>query len=83
MVQNRRFARVKPSGRISSSGKIMVDAKSPLIDCFIIDYGAGGVCLQVNPGVVLPKRFELIHGTIRKKCRIAWVKGRRVGVAFQ
>jgi len=61
----------------------MVDAKSPLIDCSIVDYGAGGVCLQVNPGVVLPKRFDLIHGTTRKKCRIAWVKGWRVGVAFQ
>jgi hypothetical protein len=83
VVQNRRFARVKPSGRISNSGKIAVDAKSPLIDCFIMDYGAGGVCLQVNPGVVLPKRFELIHGAIKKKCRVAWVNGRKVGVAFQ
>jgi hypothetical protein len=50
---------------------------------FIIDYGAGGVCLQVNPGVVLPKRFELIHGAIKKKCRVAWVNGRKIGVAFQ
>lgn len=83
VVQNRRFTRVKPSGRISNIAKIAVDARSPLIDCQIIDYGAGGVCLQVNPGVVLPKRFELIHGAIKKKCRVAWSTGRKIGVAFQ
>lgn len=83
MVQNRRFVRVKAGGQISSTAKIVIDNKSPLIDCFIIDYGAGGVCLQVNPGVTLPKRFELIHGRTRKKCRIAWANGRRIGVAFQ
>jgi len=83
VVQNRRFARVKPSGLISGSGKIVIDSKSPLIDCSIIDYGAGGVCLQVNPGVTLPKRFELVHGKTRKKCRVAWIDGRRIGVAFQ
>ncbi|MBY0382576.1 MAG: PilZ domain-containing protein [Xanthobacteraceae bacterium] len=83
MVQNRRFARIRPSGLISSAGKIAIDNKSPLIDCSIVDYGAGGVCLQVNPGITLPKRFELIHGKTRKKCRVAWVAGRKVGVAFQ
>ena len=83
MAQNRRFSRVKPAGRMATTGKIAIDAKSPLIDCFIIDYGAGGVCLQVNPGVTVPKRFELIHGMTKKKCRVAWVNGRKIGVAFQ
>lgn len=81
-MESRRFLRVKPSGRNSNSGKIVVDMKAPAIDCLIVDTSAGGACLEVNPGTVTPKRFELVYGGVRKKCRVAWVNGRRIGVAF-
>lgn len=81
-MENRRFVRIKPSGRNSNTGKIVTDPKAPAIDCFIVDTSAGGACLEVNPGTVTPKRFELVYGGVRKKCRVAWIHGRRIGVAF-
>jgi hypothetical protein len=77
----RRFARVRPSGRVSSTAKIIVDSKTPAIDCTVIDYSVGGACLQVI-GQTLPARFELLHGTTRKRCRVVWKERNRVGVTF-
>lgn len=82
MHQDRRFNRIRPSGVVSKSGKIVVDPKSPMIACSIVDYSAGGACLEVVPRTALPKRFELIYGTTKKKCRVVWTDGPRVGVAF-
>ena len=78
----RRFARVRPSGRVSSTAKIIVDSKTPAIDCTVIDYSVGGACLQVVGQPTLPARFELLHGTTRKRCRIVWKERNRVGVTF-
>jgi hypothetical protein len=78
----RRFARVRPSGKVSSAAKIIVDPKAAPIDCTIIDYSAGGACLQVIFGTSLPSRFELLHGAIKKRCRVVWKQGQRLGVTF-
>lgn len=78
----RRFARVRPSGRVSSTAKIIVDAKTPAMDCTVVDYSVGGACLQVPGKFTLPPRFELLHGLSRKRCRIVWKNGQRIGVAF-
>jgi hypothetical protein len=78
----RRFARVRPSGKVSGTGKIIVGPRDPLINCTIVDYSVGGACLEVAGGVALPPRFELIWGTTRKKCRVVWKAGRRSGVVF-
>lgn len=67
---------------MSRSGKIIVDARTPVIDCQIIDYSAGGACLDVANPAALPKRFDLLYGGNRKKCRLVWAAGRRVGVSF-
>lgn len=78
----RRFARVRPSGRVSGTAKIIVDAKTPAIDCMVIDYSVGGACLQVTGQMTLPARFELLHGLTRKRCRIVWKERNRIGVSF-
>jgi PilZ domain len=78
----RRFARVRPSGKVSSAAKIIVDPKAAPIDCTIIDYSAGGACLQVIFDTSLPNRFELLHGAIKKRCRVVWKQGQRLGVTF-
>ena len=82
MHQNRRFARVRPSGNLSRFGKIIIDPKSPVIDCGIVDYSAGGACLEVVPPRSLPQRFELLYSGTRKKCRVVWTRGARLGVSF-
>lgn len=82
MSQERRFSRVKPSGSLSRSGKIIVDPKSPVIGCNVVDYSAGGACLEVVPRMALPQRFELLYAGSKKKCRVVWVDGSRLGVSF-
>jgi hypothetical protein len=67
---------------VSSTAKIIVDSKTPAIDCTVIDYSVGGACLQVVGQPTLPARFELLHGTTRKRCRVVWKERNRVGVTF-
>jgi hypothetical protein len=67
---------------MSSAGKIIVAPQVPIIDCTIIDYAPGGACLEIRGAAVLPTRFELLWGGTKKKCRMVWKSGRRVGVAF-
>jgi len=82
MQYPRLYARLKPQGRISSVAKIVSDPKAPVIDCILIDYSAGGACLQLPKLVNLPQRFEVLYGTTRKHCRVVWKRGMRLGVAF-
>lgn len=78
----RKFARVRPSGRVSNMAKIIIDQRTPAVDCTVVDYSAGGACLQLTGKISLPPRFELLHGLTRKRCRVVWKDGQRVGVAF-
>jgi len=82
IVNPRRFARVKPSGRVSNAAKIVVGPKDPMIDCALVDFSPGGACLDIGSQVTLPLHFELIHGNTRKCCRMVWKAGRRIGVTF-
>jgi hypothetical protein len=78
----RRFARVRPSGRISDVGKLIFGPQAPVIDCRVIDYSAGGACLEIWGKIKLPERFELLFGGTKKRCRVVWSAGRRIGVSF-
>ncbi len=82
MAHPRLYKRVRPGGLMSSKAKIVVSPKSPAVDCTLVDYSAGGACLELFPMVTLPDRVELVYGSVRKKCRIVWRRGIRVGVAF-
>jgi hypothetical protein len=81
MIYPRRFARVRPTGQVSKVGKIIVAPRDPVVDCTIVDYSAGGACLDIGL-VNLPQRFELLWGSTKKKCRVVWKAGRRIGVVF-
>ena len=50
------------------------------IECILVDYSAGGACLQLQKLIDLPERFEMLYGTTRKRCRIVWKRGMRIGV---
>jgi hypothetical protein len=78
----RLFARVRPTGQMSGGAKIIVGPKAPLIDCRVVDYSPGGACLEVLGKPQLPNRFELLFGGTKKRCRVVWTAGRRLGVAF-
>jgi hypothetical protein len=78
----RRFARVRPAGRNSDVAKVIVGPKVPVIDCRVVDYSPGGACLEIWGQTKLPNRFELLFGGTKKRCRVVWSAGRRLGVAF-
>jgi PilZ domain-containing protein len=85
MEYPRLFARQKPAGRISSVAKLFLDPKSPkspVVECILVDYSAGGACLQMQKFVQIPDRLEVLYGTTRKRCRVVWRRGLRFGVAF-
>jgi hypothetical protein len=67
---------------MSKVAKIIVSPREPVIDCTIVDYAAGGACLEVSGQIDLPNRFELLWAGTKKKCRVVWKAGRRTGVAF-
>jgi hypothetical protein len=67
---------------MSSEAKLIVAPKSSAIACTLVDYSAGGACLQLFPMVTLSDRLELLYGNVRKKCRIVWRRGNRIGVVF-
>ena len=82
MTHPRLYKRVQPTGQMSRSASIIVAPKLPVIACTVVDYSAGGACLQIFGQQTVPERFELLYGNVRKKCRIAWRRGIRIGVAF-
>jgi hypothetical protein len=79
---SRLYQRVRPASAQAAKAQIIVGAKVPVIACRLVDYSAGGACLEIFPMVAVPERFELLHGSVRKKSRVVWRRGVRVGVAF-
>ena len=82
MQHPRLYQRLRPQGRISSVAKILFGPKATPVECILVDYSAGGACLQLEKLVALPERFELLYGTTKKRCRIVWKRGFRIGVTF-
>jgi hypothetical protein len=82
MRELRRHMRVRPSGLMSKTGKIIGDPKAPAIDCSVLDVSASGACLGLSKDVAIPKRFTLLHGATKKKCSLVWKRGYRLGVSF-
>ena len=78
----RLYQRVRPSTANAAKAQIITGAKQPVIACRLIDYSPGGACLELFPMVPLPDRFELLHGSVKKKSRVVWRRGIRIGVAF-
>ena len=82
-IEERRTARVSPSGLVSKTAKIFAEKKgSPVIDCHVIDLSPGGACLELTRDAEIPERFVLLHGGVKKKGRLAWRKGYRFAMVF-
>ena len=83
VVFPRNYTRVRPTGRNADVAKLIVDPKAPVIACRIVDYSPGGACIEIGGGMAkLPNRFELLFGGTKKRCRVVWTSGRRLGVVF-
>jgi hypothetical protein len=80
---DRRAARVRPSGLVSKTASIFADHRgAPVIECEVVDLSPGGACLQLMREANIPERFIFLHGGVNKKARLGWRKGFRFGVVF-
>src|SRR3982074_2271342 len=53
----RLYKRIRPSGNRGRAAKIILDPKAPVINCNVVDYSAGGACLEICGQGTLPVRF--------------------------
>jgi PilZ domain-containing protein len=82
MAHARLYERIRPAGMMSKAARIIVAPKLPVITCTVVDYSAGGACLQICGQPALPERFELLYGNVKKKGRVVWRRGTLIGVVF-
>jgi hypothetical protein len=78
----RLYQRVRPPSPEAAKAQIIVSPKLPAVACRLVDYSPGGACLEIFPMVQVPERFDLLHGSVRKRSRVVWRRGIRIGVAF-
>jgi hypothetical protein len=83
MSDKRRWIRIKPSGLVPRTGRILVAGSVAVIECRVLDLSAGGACLEFSRRYDLPKRFTFLHGTSRTLCRLAWIRGYRAGIEYE
>jgi hypothetical protein len=80
MPSKRRWFRVEPKGLVSRTAKIFLPGET--LECRVVDLSAGGTCLELPRQIILPHHFDLMHGGVRRPCRLAWHKGFRVGIQY-
>ena len=74
---------MKPSGLVPRTGRVLLAGSAQVIECRIVDLSAGGACLEFSRLYDLPKRFTFLHGSSRKLCRLAWIRGYRAGIEYE
>lgn len=54
------------------------------ISCTVRNMSPTGACLEVESQIGIPDRFTLVIESdhLRRSCRVAWRKNKRLGVAF-
>jgi hypothetical protein len=79
---NRRQHPRRPTAR---SARILLNGDGSAINCAVLNFSDGGVCLLVPSADALPDRFDLVLGSsgTRHACAIAWKSQNKIGVRFQ
>lgn len=77
--------RAKHRARVLKSGKIIVSAKAPKIDCTIRDLSDAGARLLIPSSTFgVPHEFDLMIGEgERHSCRVVWRTETALGVEFK
>ena len=81
-IENRRFVRVRPTGLVARTGQIILDPKAPAVECGVYDLSQGGACIELKSPMQLPKRFQFMHGGVKKSVFLVWQKNFKAGIGF-
>ena len=74
--------RIAPRHRVLKAGSIIFGGGA--IDCTVRNLSETGAALEVVTPLFIPDRFTLVvpSDQLKRPCRVAWRKDRRIGVAF-
>jgi hypothetical protein len=74
--------RKAPRRRILKTG--LIESVGESIECAVRDLSTTGASLEVSTPLFIPDKFNLAVPSdgLRRRCRVAWRKGKRIGVAF-
>jgi hypothetical protein len=81
-IEQRRFVRSRPRGLVATRGAIIIDQRTPAVDCIVLDLSAGGACIDVTGQTPIPERVTFVHSGNKKQCRVVWRRGRRLGLQY-
>ena len=70
--------------RTLKAARIVIDQRTPGLDCIVRNLSPYGALLLVS-SLAVPDRFELLFSAnrARHECRVAWRATDRVGVEFR
>jgi PilZ domain len=79
MLPHRRKA---PRRRVLKTG--VIEFADTAIECTVRDKSETGAALEVVSPLFIPDRFTLFIQSeqSRRRCRVVWRKGKRMGIAF-
>jgi PilZ domain len=71
-----------PRRRVLKTG--LIELADTCIECTVRDLSGSGAALEVVTPLYIPDRFTLFIPSeqLKRKCRIAWRTGSRMGVTF-
>lgn len=73
----------EPRRRVLKGGKIIFNDATSVIDCVVRNLSDGGAALEVATPLGIPGEFRLaVLNEFERPCRVAWIRGGRLGVKF-
>ena len=65
-------------------GGLITYGVAPPVDCIVRNMSETGAALETEAVDIIPDAFTLIIKPefVKRKCRVAWRSGRRIGVQF-
>ena len=79
MQERRQVQRV----RTLKSGHVVIDTKTPALECIVRNLSPRGALLMVSSLAGIPESFELLLESKRRHpCRVIWRGENRLGVEF-
>jgi hypothetical protein len=75
--------RTTPRRRVLKAGSVLFGVSD--IDCTVRSLSEAGAALEIAKPTFIPDRFTLVVPTdnLKRRCRIAWRKGKRFGIKFE
>ena len=75
--------RIVPRRPVLMMGVIVFSEIAPRIQCKVTNISETGAGLEISTTVDIPQEFDLVVEGIRRRCRVVWTSGTRIGVAFR